>query len=333
MSDPKLSLVVTGRNDSYGGEFTSRFQCFIDNVLGLSAQVTLPIELVVVEWNPPADRPRFEEAMDWSALENPATVRIVEVPPEIHDKHENAEDIALFEYKAKNVGIRRAEADNVLTTNADIIFNHDLFEFLRDTPLRDDAFYRIDRHDMRPLLKPGMAPDEQIKICQDNVVRVHTRYGKIAVKPTDESNRWIFREYLRKLHPREAWRWFKTKFVYRIHAGAPGDFTLMSKEAWERIRGYPEFPTQRHIDTYACVTAMAAGLEQVVLQDPMRIYHQQHGSSEMAGRPQTDYEEFWEATTRMLDRGYPEVVNDTGWGLSEVDFPETSVSTESPRTG
>lgn len=325
MSEPKVSLVVTGRNDNYGGDFTTRFQCFLDNVLGLSTQVGLPLELIVVEWNPPQDRPRFEEAMDWGALDDPASVRVMEVPPEIHAKHENADKIGLFEYKAKNVGIRRATADDVLITNADIVFNRELFRFLRDTPLRNDAFYRIDRRDVQPLLEPGMTPTEQIDICKENIVSIHSRYGQIAVEPSDDSNKAVFRNYLRKLDPREAWRWFKTKFVYQIHTGAPGDFTLMSKEAWDRIKGYPELPTQRHIDTYTCVKAMASGLEQIHLEDPMRIYHQLHGTAEMAGRPQTDYEEFWQATEEMLDRGYPEIVNDGGWGLADLNLPEEAI--------
>ena len=62
---PYLSIVVTARNDNHGGDLTKRTQMFID---GLAAQATrhrVPIELILVEWNPPPDRRSLAEEMRW----------------------------------------------------------------------------------------------------------------------------------------------------------------------------------------------------------------------------------------------------------------------------
>ena len=55
MTQAKISFVVAARNDDYGGNFLHRMQVFVDNVMTLSSQEDLSAELMIVEWNPPAD--------------------------------------------------------------------------------------------------------------------------------------------------------------------------------------------------------------------------------------------------------------------------------------
>ena len=56
---PVLSVVAATRNDEHGGNQLARTQLFV-NGLGEQAQrFKVPIELLLVEWNPPADRPRL----------------------------------------------------------------------------------------------------------------------------------------------------------------------------------------------------------------------------------------------------------------------------------
>ena len=64
-SDPYLSVVVTSRNDDHGASLLRRMQTFVNAFIGQCQRHHLEAELVLVEWNPPPDRPRFINALQW----------------------------------------------------------------------------------------------------------------------------------------------------------------------------------------------------------------------------------------------------------------------------
>ena len=57
-----------------------------------------------------------------------------------------------------------------------------------------------------------------------------------------------------------------------LHTNASGDFTLMSRQDWREVRGYPvlEAPPGR-LETLLCYTAHCAGAQEEILHEPMRI--------------------------------------------------------------
>jgi len=81
-SGPYLSVVATARNDDHGGNPLYRMQLFVDGLIAQCDRHRLPAELVLVEWNPPTDRPRLAEVLRWPESDGWCRVRIVEVPPE-----------------------------------------------------------------------------------------------------------------------------------------------------------------------------------------------------------------------------------------------------------
>src|SRR5207245_3627775 len=79
-----------------------------------------------------------------------------------------------------------------------------------------------------------------------------------------------------------------------LHTNACGDFTLMAREHWMDLRGYPEFDTYSfNIDSVLCYAAHHAGVLEEVLEDPLRVYHIEHGT----GSGWTP-----EGQTRLFDR-------------------------------
>jgi len=72
---PYLSVVVTSRNDDHGGNLRRRMQVFVSALVAQCRRHQLPAELIVVEWNPPSDRPRLAEALEWPADPGPCPVR------------------------------------------------------------------------------------------------------------------------------------------------------------------------------------------------------------------------------------------------------------------
>ncbi len=325
MIEPKISFVVPARNDNYGGDFLHRMQVFLNCLLTLSLQYELNSELIIVEWNPPEDRPRLREALSWPPANRPGAMRIIEVPNALHCRRPNSDRISMFEYIAKNVGIRRAQGEYVLATNADIIFSPELISFLANGELSPRCFYRIDRYDLGAEVPLDLPMRGKLRFCAENSVRVRTALGTFPLKYGSAKNSRMYRGYLKKVRPKEAFRWFRLKFGFKIHTGAPGDFTLMSRRAWHNLRGYPELPSQRHVDSYLCSMAKSSGLSQVVLRSPLRIYHQDHDTTEMARRPATDYDTYWGDTERMMKSGKPVILNNEAWGLGNEELAERTV--------
>ncbi len=63
-----------------------------------------------------------------------------------------------------------------------------------------------------------------------------------------------------------------------LHLYACGDFQMMAREDWEEVRGYAELDEfSMHLDSIFSYAAHHNGMEEVVLPDPMRIYHIEHG--------------------------------------------------------
>src|SRR5262245_12082686 len=97
---PFFTFVVAARNDNYGGDFLHRIQVFLNALLAMWHKHSLDAELVIVEWNPPEDRPRLRDALRWPEHLAPERVRILEVPREIHQRIPNAERMPMFEFMA-----------------------------------------------------------------------------------------------------------------------------------------------------------------------------------------------------------------------------------------
>ncbi len=75
-------------------------------VTGLGAQAErfqVPIELVIVDWNPPAEKPLLADAIDWPGTDWVES-RVVEVPAELHRRYKHADSLPLYQMIAKNVG-------------------------------------------------------------------------------------------------------------------------------------------------------------------------------------------------------------------------------------
>ncbi|PYQ06863.1 MAG: hypothetical protein DMF82_05190 [Acidobacteria bacterium] len=107
-SRPYLSLVATSRNDDHGGRLLERMQVFVNGFIEQCKRHRLDAELILVEWNPPPERPRLSAALRWPSEPGPCRIRIIEVPPEVHERLQFSDCLPLFQMIAKNVGIRRA---------------------------------------------------------------------------------------------------------------------------------------------------------------------------------------------------------------------------------
>jgi hypothetical protein len=456
-----------------------RMQAFFAAWLGQAQRYGVSSEIVVVEWNPPCDKPRLIDALEWPAGPQPGQVRFVEVSPEIHGRFPHAGAVPLHQMIAKNVGIRRARGEFVLATNLDIVFSPELMQFLAARRLEPQHMYRMDRYDVSSDIPARASVDDLLAFCQGQQLRVFSgeggfelgncglrelekvdivapgdgiRFGKgwYAVEMYDDERfRWIAEEAeivitrpggsrvlidadngpstcgagvgieivstdgavlgsgtvkgrthllidvtksiapgfrlrvlgggvpltrdLRMLNvrvfglqwepasgkarmevvrvgPAKEWSSFvQSPSPYAacmrdaayLHTNACGDFTLLARGDWFRLRGYPEFPIwPMHIDSLLCYEAHHAGVHQVILSDPMRMFHIEHltgagwtpeGEEERRARiarkgvPAMEYEEVEKWVDRMRRFNAPIIVTRGDWGLGDMALPERSL--------
>ena len=329
-ANPVVSVVATTRNDDHGGNQLARTQLFIEGLAEQSRRFELPIELVVVEWNPPPDRPSLADGLSWP-VSDWFDVSIVVVSPEIHRTFAHSEALPLFQMIAKNVGIRRAAAPFVLATNIDILFSDGLFEQFRE--LRPGAMYRVDRLDIKADLDRKPLPS--VAECRALPwARAHRRDGTHARDEVPPP--WYV--VARSRFNRTVWNLAHGGPVPALHTVACGDFTLTSKVAWDAMRGYAEWPMYSwRIDGLPIFQAYAAGLEMVDLSPPKVAYHLEHGEGsgwtpegakrlfgrlDAAGIPYltaTRYDRLVRAVLRDSPGFHP--FNGPDWGLADADLP------------
>ena len=136
---PRIAAVMVGRNDDYMADFRERLEATI-------AWNTkyLVDEVVFVEWNPPVDR----ELLSLALAKKFACLRAYVVPPEIHQRICQNQNLNLLEYHAKNVGIRRAQSPWILSTNADAAVAFDSINMLLDSELDKNVLWTAERRDI-----------------------------------------------------------------------------------------------------------------------------------------------------------------------------------------
>jgi hypothetical protein len=268
-----LSVVMAGRNDGYGGDFLGRMRRSTSIWQALAWNAGLALEVIVVDWNGPEDRPSLESCLGVGGVRFIAVKTLMGVPR-----------FPMLEYVAKNVGIKNARGEFVLATNPDIIPSPELVGWLSRYDLRERRFYRIDRRDT--LQPKGESMGDFLRSCEENVFRVNKRLGR-------------------------------SLFSFgSLHTNACGDFTLMSKKDWERLRGYPEVVGPPHyVDSFLLLVAQNSGLRQMILHPPMKIFHIEHDREFRAKPMSLMPAALVPCYEKMRTTGEPVVLNGESWGL------------------
>ena len=320
---PKISVVVTARNDNHGGGFIRRMQIFVTAWLKQCERHQLNAELIVVEWNPIEGNAALHEVLQWPEHNKYCSVRFIEVPKELHDKFVYGDRLGLYQMMAKNVGIRRALGDFVLCSNIDLLFSDALVAFMASEQLREGVIYRVDRLDIPAEIPEHASLDEQLAYCEENLLRTNAREGTI--------NEQTGQKFVCAIG--------KACESTRMHFNACGDFSLMSKNDWYRIRGYAEFDMySAHLDSVSMLAIHFSGIKETVLPHPMATYHIEHGFCMIAekagalfrmlqekGVPQVSILELEQMGGDMQLNGRPILFNHETWGFARDALRETLV--------
>jgi hypothetical protein len=151
------------------------------------------------------------------------------------------------------------------------------------------------------------------------------------------------REHTAKSALRHAWRLYDRllRRLKPLHTNGCGDFTLMAREDWLRLRGYPEWDMfSWYIDSVLLYQAQAMGIKEVDLPARMRIFHIEHahgsgytpeGADNLfsrlraVGLPYLEYQDFLTLVNDMANTrrdGRPILYNLEEWGLADTVLRE-----------
>jgi len=208
-----ISLVLYGRNDSYGYNLHKRAALSLNCMAEVLTSST--DEILFVDYNTPDDYPTFPEAIQDTLTERAKQMlRIFRVRPSVHARFAHRSKLVALEPIARNVAVRRSNSANrwVLSTNTDMIFvPHEglsLSDQLVDLP---DGFYHLPRFEIPETLWEMFDRKDAV--------------GTI--------NR--IRPLARAAHLNEI-----VELAPYIRFDAPGDFQLIQRNDLFRIHGFDE---------------------------------------------------------------------------------------------
>ena len=249
---PYLSIVMNSRNDNYQGASFKRLQLAVSNLIEQAKRYNLNAELIIVDWNPPADKPLLKDVVSLPNDLGPLSVKFIVVPPSIHKKYNASAKINIVIPAAYNVGIRRAKGEFIMPTNSDVLFSEELMHFLSLEKLEKNQFYRAIRYEIPRETLNSSPLKEQMELWKTIIPKLNL---KNQLSPHGLSN-----------HP-----------TLLTFCGA--DFLVFPSENWRLLHGYPEI---NHIglaaDELMCYMAYMSGLKEEVLKSPMQVYHIDHDS-------------------------------------------------------
>lgn len=233
---PYLSIVLTGRNDNFGGDFTERFLRALRFNHHHLAAAGVAHEFVLVEWSPIPGKPYLATVVE-DACPGMVPDHLVSyvVDPAYHEALSLNPRLAFQEFIAKNVGVRRCRGEFALTTNTDIYLGRDLITALARRGLESGTLYRTPRIDLR------------------NGIDVVDFAWDVLEDPRNV-------EVVNEIRP-------------PCFTNASGDFLLLDRDTYGRLGGFNEVyrVAKIHIDGNFCVKAHASGVRVVDLGCP--VYH------------------------------------------------------------
>ena len=136
----KKSVILTSRNDDYGGNLHKR------TTMALISLIENHDEVVFVDWKTKSGQGVISSIKH--NLPHTKKLKYIQVPKEfLKEKYPQIADYTIIESIGRNVAIRRTENDFIISTNIDIVTTP-----LDDSILQESIFYTVPRKDVEESL-------------------------------------------------------------------------------------------------------------------------------------------------------------------------------------
>ena len=252
-----LTAVVCGRNDNYGGHLLE------SAAYALNSMLKSFDEVIFVDWNTEEGKPVVTDSL---VLENRQKLRTFEVrPSKVKEILGDKPAQPMCEVLARNIGIRRAKGDIVVSTNIDIIVPPReqlelLFSKLRKGDLITMAKQDVELEELRKGFGEKIDVQEYLPLLfgvwplQKRLMQPHTMVNKAVLEK----------------YPERAYHTISSLIC------ACGDFQAAHKETWHAIKGFEEDMTKRlYNDTTVQYQVIMSGGSVYASNFPP-VYHIEH---------------------------------------------------------
>jgi hypothetical protein len=283
----KISAVIVSRNDNYGGHLNERATyCF-------NSAIDTYDEVIYVDWNSPTHSLLYDIKDN---IKFKGNFKHFVITPEIASLLTNNDPNAqkCCEVLARNIGLRRATGDWLISTNIDIIH-----------PKRDELENILSNIDPKTLYTVGRR-----NMSWDMIKNYHN--GEIIF------DKW---KDLREYHINNSSGSFHLADLVK---GDPysliaccGDYQVTTKEIWDTIRGFEEdLIYSLYTDTNIHKKAVKHGFNIKALYEPA-LFHIEHGKGGGG---------FLDGINKLVNDPYRAIVNQEktlnteSWGFGNTDI-------------
>lgn len=246
-----ISVIVYGRNDSYGYNLAKRAAISINCI----AQVLdhKDDEIIFVDCNTPNDIPTFPESIaDTLTPRARNLLRVLRLRPEQYERGKNGSTFKVLEPLCRNVAIRRSNPANrwILNTNTDMVFTPleegvSLTTIVSELP---DGFYELPRFEM-----PESLWESTDRMDAAGIIAAFRRWGL-------------------RLHLDEV-----TTASKELLFDGPGDFQLCLRSQLFGIHGMNEqMVLGWHVDSNLCKRMWLLNGETRTVLDRLHAFHCDH---------------------------------------------------------
>jgi hypothetical protein len=283
----KISAVIVSRNDNYGGYLNERATyCF-------NSAIDTYDEVIYVDWNSPTHSLLYDIKDN---IKFKGNFKHFVITPEIASLLTNHDPNAqkCCEVLARNIGLRRATGDYLISTNIDIIH-----------PKRDELENILSNIDSKTLYTVGRR-----HMSWDMIKNYHN--GEIIF------DNW---KDLREYHTNNSSGSFHLADLVK---GDPysliaccGDYQVATKEIWDTIRGFEEdLIYSLYTDTNIHKKAIKHGFNIKALYEPA-LFHIEHGKGGGG---------FLDGINKLVNDHYRAIayqektLNTESWGFGNTDI-------------
>lgn len=285
----KISAIIISRNDNYGGHLNERATYAINSAINTYDEV------IYVDWNSPT------HSLLWDIKDNlqlKGNLKHFVIPPDAAKSLTNYNEHAQLccEVLARNIGIRRATGDYIISTNIDIIH-----------PKREDIESIINNSDNNTMFTLSRR-----EVTWDIIKEFHG--GEMNFQEWDKLRDYIYINSEERVQNEAT----VTGDNYSI-INCCGDFQLASRHVWNTVKGFEEQMIHAcYPDTNVQKKAVLNGFGlEAVFNVP--LYHMSHAGMENDGSSPSKqkYNDPWEWV-----EFFEESRNNDDWGLgnTEIEF-------------
>ncbi len=272
----KTTAILTSKNDNYGGNLHHRA------TMCLTSLIEHHDEVIFVDWKTKDNNSIINNIKH--NLPHQKKLKSIQVPKEfLQQKYPSISKYSMIESIGRNVGIRRAEGDYIISTNIDIIstpLNHSL--------LNEEIFYTVPRRDIDERFHLGFNSFNEL---YENIWNNRDSYQQ---KPKIDGSSDVWSLIL-----------------------CCGDYQIGHRDVWNKMRGFEESVLFGcGIDTNAM--KKASFHSQIKTLDEHYIFHLNHGKSsdrdedeELA--PMSDQD--------SIIQKFKNTENSDNWGMFNEDLP------------